>query len=262
MIIFIIILAIIIVVVICVSNSKNTKPIGEHIPVTEKTFHGDCTTCYNYFKNIKMNDEESLKIYNELIAVYESFEKLKDGEWNEYTQRINNLENNRDKSYLDALKMAMLFRSGYGKCESDEIMLKPYESLLCHQYNVNMYTYQTVYRHVQTAGLRYGKGLFIARDGIVQIDNIKDYRYYDFGQLFATDQRLIFKGKEHTKTISWNSILKVEKYKEDAVLITPSNGSPIIISFALNGEFMLVDNEVTLFRDDRCEFINSLEMVE
>jgi hypothetical protein len=139
----------------------------------------------------------------------------------------------------------------------DDNLNFPINENICHRlYSVKLYEEKIVSRNITYSGYRWSGGLLRA-GSINYINNATtDFIIQDIGDLFITDERIIFIGKQHiTKSMKISNILTYNLFR-DGILIGQPNKKAILFKF--NG---ILDFEVAMIDDGLNEFVIVLNRV-
>ena len=151
----------------------------------------------------------------------------------------------RAADFYDGLQLGLTLRSGYQYSpltfKSEAEVMKEYglnigqnEVLYFHSIKIDWYEEKTVRTNVTYRGFSYRSGGPMSyRTGSFDVmqNHITDFVAIDRGELFVTNKRIIFIGKENrqNRTLDFKELLEFSIYK-DGILLGKSNGrKPLIL---------------------------------
>ena len=119
------------------------------------------------------------------------------------------------------------------------VILNPRETCYYYTKSAAVDTIKKVRTDIFYSGFRTTQGGFRLGNMSVSANSVEGIKRFDAGLLVVTNQRLIFKGvNNHTKTISIGSIIGIEKFEDNGVIIFLSNReTPVIIRFIADKMF-------------------------
>lgn len=120
-----------------------------------------------------------------------------------------------------------------------DVILNPREVCYYYTKSAAIDTIKKVRTNISYSGFKMTEGGFRLGNMSVSANSVEGIKRFDAGLLVITNQRIIFKGvNNHTKTISLGTIIGIERFEDNGVIIFLSNReTPIIIRFIANKTF-------------------------
>jgi len=196
---------------------------------------------FNFYKTLLLDKVKTLEEAlndSEMMAQYGNIIK------SEYNNALNNGINGiinsdtEDDKYLSAMRLDSI-KTFPSANLPQEVIFNPRE--VCYYYTklAAIDTIKNVRTDISYIGFRATQGGFRLGNMSVSSDSVEGIKRFDAGLLVITNQRLIFKGvNNHTKTIGIGTIIGVEKFEDNGVIIFLNNReTPIIIRFIADKTF-------------------------
>ena len=147
--------------------------------------------------------------------------------------------------------------------EKYKIILKQNEELYFSDFgNTYMLQEKTIRRNINYTGLRVTSGPLRMGNVSYSTNDIKSMVLQDIGNVFLTNKRIIFKGKQNQKNleVQINSILDYYIYKDAVLLIT--NNKKVMFKTAQFASYQQpIDDPVILIYDFPIKFVNMLKRI-
>ena len=196
---------------------------------------------FNFYKTLLLDKVKTLEEAlndSELITKYGNMVKL---EYNNVLESgiegIMNV-NTKEEKYLSAMRLDSI-KTFPSANLPQEVILNPRE--ICYYYTKSaaIDTIKKVRSDISYSGFKTTQGGFRLGSMSVTSNNVEGIKRFDAGLLVITNQRLIFKGvNNHTKTISIGTIMGIERFEDNGVIIFLSNReTPVIIRFIADRTF-------------------------
>ncbi len=212
-------------------------------------------------KNIQeaLNDSELLKEYGNIIK--SEYDKIVNGGVDKIMESAT-----KEEKYLSAMRLESLKTFPSANVPKD-IILNPRETCYFYSKIAAIDTVKKVRTNISYCGFKTSQGGFRLGNMSVSANSVEGIKRFDAGLLVVTDQRLIFKGtNNHTKTITIGSIIGIEKFEDNGVIIFLSNReTPVIIRFIADKMFfynkeydsMVLHNDLKWFERAMHEIVSS-----
>jgi hypothetical protein len=213
---------------------------------------------------LKINNGESLKISSEYLK---SFDIIVNEQFS-LNDIISQIFKTKDEKIQELLTTYIIVLSHREEAEQPTYECKSEDSikdinlfndeLMVKEWNVEWKEEKTVTTGITYGGVRMsGKGAF---KGVFGHTNLIKHTKTDFqtvshGILYLTSKRLIFVGKNKTKTIRLDRVLNVEVF-QDSVFINKENGnSPMIVPTGLWEDSVEIGKYITRVVFDDVELV-------
>lgn len=201
---------------------------------------------FNYYKDICLNKKIKLdEILRDvdLRREYQKIQKIQDS-----------LPDDNDMSYILGFDL-------FGGADSSGFILNPQEEALFRTKSAEIKTVQRIAINMNYADFRVGDSGFRMGNRTIYPRNVEGLKHFADGDILVTNQRIIFKGDMKTKTISLGSIIGVENFESDGVIIFMSDRvNPIVIKFLADRQFFYNEKaELASFHNDLNDFYYALE---
>lgn len=235
-----------------ISTANETK--------TQHTANGD----WFHLAKVKMHSslaQEVFDYYKKIIL--ESKLKFSDvlknvdlrREYNKIKKIQNSLLDDNDMTYIDALDTS--FCGFIDNAEPDGLILNPKEKCLFSTKSAELKTIQKICTNYSYSGFRFNNDGFRYGNITMYPTQVEGLKHFDDGNLVLTNQRIIFKGNNmRTKTIPIGSIMGIENFENDGIIIFLSNREkPIVIKFLADKRFFYNKvHNVAFFHNDLNDF--------
>jgi hypothetical protein len=248
-----IITIVVIAIVIAISSSSDkNKGANSSVQRTKKGF-------FIGINNVTMNSPEAQKAFDwyKKVLVDEnkrSYEVLRDvnlrREWHQIDKIVNSLpEESKDLGYLLGFNL-------FGGADDRGFILNPNEEALFRTNSVELQTIQKLCTNVSYSGFRYTSGNFRMGNMTLYPHNVEGLKHFADGEIMITNQRIIFRGDMKSKTIPINSIIGIENFGHDGVIIFLNNRvNPIVIRFLADKQFFYNEvHDISVFNNDLNDF--------
>jgi len=150
-------------------------------------------------------------------------------EWNKI-RNDENLVSGQDANIIDALDTS--FCHYLQEIAPSNIILNPEEKCYFNSQLCVVNTVQKIGRNVTYGGIRFNENGVRSGNCTIYSNDVSGFKVFDFGTVVVTNQRIIFKGENKNKVIPIGTILSVDNYEDNGVIISMSNReNPIIIRF-------------------------------
>ncbi len=253
-----ILLTIIIVAIIMAMYSSNNN--GNHIKCDGKKYFDINTLKMDSPKAQQVFDFYKSMLLDKKLNLHEVLRDVNlRRELNKIKAIQKSLPNDNDMVFIDALDSE--FCDFTASRAPDGIILNPQEECYFNTQACAVDTIQKIARNVTYGGIRTSNNGVRFGSGTIYSKDVEGLRRFDAGTLLVTNQRIIFKGTKKTKTISIGSILSVDKFDDNGVIISMSNReNPIVIRFIADKCFNYVkEHDIAFFYNNLNWFYKALE---
>lgn len=182
-------------------------------------------------------------------------------EWNKIRQIEDSLPDDDDMNFINALGLEFSMSNANICGTPDEFILNPREECYFYTKSSALKTIQRLSTTVNYSGLRASNGCLKMGSLTYRQNHVEGLRLYDNGHLIVTNQRILFKGENHVKAIHLGSIIGIENFEENGVMLFLSDRTtPIVITFPANAKFSHNKKlDLVLFNNDLNHFYVSIE---
>lgn len=180
-------------------------------------------------------------------------------EYHKIKQIQNTLQDDDDLTYIEALENE--FTNLTSSITPNGIILNPQEECYFSAQICAVDTIQRVAKNITYSGIKTTNGSIRFGSGTIYSNNVEGLRRFDAGTIIVTNQRIIFKGTKKNKTIAIGSIISIDNFDDNGVIISMSNReNPIVIRFAADKCFYYnKTNDIRFFYNDLNWFYKALE---
>ena len=228
----------------------------EWTKIYDVAIKGEANKCiFDFYKNILLDYGKNLQ---ESLNDQEISKKFGNVAKSEYDRIIGGgIEEvlkggTKEEKYLSAMRLESL-KTFPSANLPEGVILNPRETCYYYTKSAAVDTIKKVRTDIFYSGFRTTQGGFRLGNMSVSANSVEGIKRFDAGLLVVTNQRLIFKGvNNHTKTISIGSIIGIEKFEDNGVIIFLSNReTPVIIRFIADKMFFYnKEHDAMTFHND------------
>ena len=187
----------------------------------------------NHGKNLQesLNDQEISREFGNVAK--SEYDRIMSGGIEEILKA-----DTKEEKYLSAMRLESLTTFPSSNLP-EGVILNPRETCYYHTKSAAVDVIKKVRTDISYSGFRVNQGSFRLGNMSVSANSVEGIKRFDVGLLVVTNQRIIFKGlNNHTKTIAIGSIIGIEKFEDNGVIIFLSNReTPVIIRFIADKMF-------------------------
>lgn len=258
------IIVILFIIALIYNISKNLQSTDDIVvtddkskPLEERSFIG--------IDEIQFDETDAEALFSKLKGYYKDGTIVNSKDMGVLEATISDMKiNDFDKDLLISLVYALNDRDITMGLPTEKILLRKNELVYYREPNSVVYNIDTVARNISYCGFKTNQSAFRTGNMIVKSNEVKGNKRLGAGNLFVTNQRIVFVGNDNSSlNIPLSSIISYAFYEDNGVILTLSNRKPIIVTFPFEGDFHNTHTESVgvLFDDCKTQLLYAFDKV-
>lgn len=195
---------------------------------------------FNFYKTILLDNVVNFKEAYEDNKIKSEYKDIIEQEFSKIFGGMETLmaANTKEEKYLAAMRLDSI-HDFPSPNNPQGIILNPREVCYYYTKSAAIDTIKKVRTDISYNGFKITEGGFRLGNMSVSANSVEGVKRFDAGLFVITNQRIIFKGvNNHTKTIPLGTIIGIEKFEDNGVIIFLSNReTPVIVRFIADRTF-------------------------